>query len=298
MKLPVNVKDVTEPISKFYIQHESTILMSGSIGFSILSTAAAVKNSRRILNTIDDAKKIISNSNNNDEIFNIYKATVKELAPLISQIVIFQALSIACTVRMKRCYDKKLSSATEALTIANSAIMSYKAFKEEAEKTLSDSQKTQVNESVAKKVVSETPQTEHNTVPSVIPHNVNNVYKYLDPFRSDCGYFYSTMSPSAWRERIHRLSIKLCKGEINNYDSEGRATVTYNDIYRLLPEGESLVMHPAGDTWGYYDNECGSTSIDEDLINVDISPAEDPNDPDQFIWYVQMNGGPLFRSRY
>lgn len=281
-------KDFVQPMWQFYIRHESSVLTAGTIGFSLATTAVTLRNARFIMNTIDDAHAMLESAKTNDEKGKIFVATVKELAPKAIPIIIFQSLTIFCAIRSKKESDKKIAELTEALAMANNAITSYKAFEKEAKEKLGNEKFEEVKKEVADDIVKEHTETPENHEPAA-----NNSYLYWDNYCNR--YFYSTVSPSEMKARVHNLSIKLTKGEINNYDDAGRCKVTYNDIYELFGD-KSLIVHPAGDGWGWYDTDkC--RGVDEEAISVYISPTEDPNNPDHTVWFFDLEGGPFFRTK-
>lgn len=284
-------KDFVQPMWKFYIRHESSVLTAGTIGFSLATTAVTLRNARFIMNTIDDAHVMLENAKTNDKKEKIFVVTVKELAPKAIPIIVFQSLTILCAIRSKKESDKKIAELTEALAMANNAITSYKAFEKEAKEKLGDEKYAEVKDVVAKEVLEEHPEKPINDI-SNTPSG-NEVFEYWDNFTNR--RFYSTVSPSEMRMRIHNLSLRFTKGEINNYDDEGRSKVTYNDIYELFKD-DALVVHPVGDTWGWYDTDAPYRDADEDAITVWISPTEDPNNPDHTVWFFDMEGGPFFRK--
>lgn len=272
---------IVKPVMKFYILHQSAILTGGTIGFSLATTVTTIRNARGIIETIDTAKQMIAEAKDDNEKHNIYVATIKRLAPQAIPIIIFQSATIACAITAKKQSDKKISNMTEALTLANNAIAGYKAFQKEAEEALGEEKAKEVKDAVNKEEIAKNPQTESNTAND--PPIANQIYKYWDDFASR--YFYSTQSPSQIRERVQNLSIALDKGDINQQDSAGRNYVTYNDIYRLI---DAKLKVTAGDDWGWYDDRRGQ--LDESTIDIEISPIEDPKDPDSMVWVFRMYG--------
>lgn len=171
--------------------------------------------------------------------------------------------------------------------------MAYQAFKKEAEEKLPNKKLEEVNDAVADQVLEQNKDTAKDVKTAVpVTANANEVFCYYDlPFNR---YIYTTKAPSVLKELINNLSIKLCKGEVNNYDEVGRNRVTYNDVYELIDP--SLVVHPAGDNFGWYDDDRGG--IDENQIDYDIDGRTDPRDPDKTVFYLDLMGRPLFRTRY
>lgn len=297
-------KNIVAPVGKFYLAHQSTILMTTQIGLSIATPIVVIKNANTITSTIADAKLYLDEAKTVDEKNNIYAATLKQLAPAVVPIVAMEALQIYIAVLNKRAIDSKdktIAELTDSLAVANNAIVSYQAFKREAEARMTDKKLEEVKDAVAKEAIEKNPETDKNTTikkSAVMAKDTtaNDIYKYWDVYGQR--YFYSTKAPSDIKIMIADLSIAMSKGEWNNYDSYGRNTCTLNDIYeRIAPE---LVMHPAGDVYGWYDDDrVGKIGkVSEDLINYDIRAVEDPNHADQTVWQFDLEGAPLFHDRY
>lgn len=297
MKFPIIATKYIGHIAAFYGKHQSVILTGATIGSSLLTTGFTFKNAPAIIDIISDAKAMILDAKTEEEKHQIYKLTLKELAPKVLPILAFQTATVTFALMAKRESDKKLAAATQSLALANNAIMAYQAFQKEAEEKLGHEAIQQIKQETGKKIIAADPKTEKNDI-SALPDGTdsaaNEVYQYYDRFGQR--YFKSTISPSLLKQKIQNLSIRLNKGEINNYDENGRARVTYNDIYRIIDE--RLIMRPAGDQWGFYDDERGQ--IDESTIDVDITPIEDPSNPDNSVWMFDLCGETFlpFRKRW
>ena len=290
MKLPMLPKiKMPMKLSGFYNQHESTILTAVSIGCSSAAITLTLKNARAIIGTLDIAKEMIASTQDRDAQTKIYLTTLKALTPLLGPVLALEVLSALSTIKLKQTTDKKIATLTEALAVANNAIAAYKVFQKEAEKQLTEGQLEEVKRNVVEKQVAENPQTVDN---SVVSGYANGCYKYYDP--ANKRYFYSVVSPSEFKMRIHQLSIAFTKGEINNYDDMGACKVTHNDIWGLIDEN---LKTEAGKVYGWIDEDV-YRGTDEDAIDVDIYPGVDPMEPNGVVWYVEMAGGPLFRTRY
>lgn len=294
MKLPFKMAKMPNLFGKltmFYGQHESTILTATSIGCSMGATTLALKNARYILGTIDIAKEMLPKCQNKDEETQLYLGTLKELIPYLGPVIALQVGSAVATVKLKTSTDKKIATLTEALAVANNAIAAYQVFQKEAEAVIPEEQMKEIQNKVAAQQVQETPQTTENTVNS--PY-ANECYRYYDPDNER--YFYSTLSPSAIMEKIHNLSIDFTTGNWSQYDDEGKAKVTHNDIWHLI---DPKLMTKGGYVYGWTDNRlrANGTEASSDAIDVLITPVEDPNNPNNMVWRIQLYGGPLFRTR-
>ena len=145
---------VVGEISKFYVNHESTILMGGTIGFSLATTSVTMKNAVKINEVITNARIALKECNTKAERDRVYKMFLKDLFPLIIPILIFQAATIGCAVKSKKqldSKDKKLAEFAGALSIAQSAVTQYQAFQKEAEEALGPEKYQKVQEDIYKK---------------------------------------------------------------------------------------------------------------------------------------------------
>ena len=129
---------VFSEVSKFYTAHESAILTGGTIGFSLVTTGVTLRNAARINYILSDAKGALDNCNTKEEKNHVYAITLKEIAPLVIPILIFQTLTIIAAVKQKKQSDKKIAEMAGALSIANSAIAQYQAWQKQTEEALGE----------------------------------------------------------------------------------------------------------------------------------------------------------------
>lgn len=291
---PVN--NALAPVSKYYISHENVILPAAQVGLSLAQAAVIFRNADKIKSTITDAKTFIAQSRSKDEVNNIYKETLKTLAPLVLPIVLLTTAQIVVAVKSKKAMDlkdKKVKELSDAMAVANNAIVTYQAFQKEAEKKLGTKKTDEIKEGIAKEIIKENPEKKENSMIDTTPATANEVYHYYDTFGGR--YFWSTLSPSSIREKISALSIKFTKEEWNQFDENGSAYATVNDIYRLIDD--NLVLRQRGDMFGWSDaQKMKYGDIDENFISVDIHGTEDPSNPDSLIWVLSLNATALFRT--
>lgn len=147
------VNSVVTNAGKFYIAHESAILTGGTIGFSLATTAVTYRNSAKINELIINAREALYQCNTKKEKNDVYRMFLKELAPLVLPILIFQGATIACAVLSKKRSDKieaKLAETAGALTIAQAAIAQYQSFTKEAETALGEKKYQKLQEDIYK----------------------------------------------------------------------------------------------------------------------------------------------------
>ena len=291
---PVN--NALVPISRYYISHENVILPAAQVGLSLAQAAVIFRNADKIKSTVTDAKTFIAQSHSKDEINNIYKETLKTLTPLVLPIILLTTAQIVVAVKSKKAMDSKdaeIKKLSDAMAVANNAIVTYQAFQKEAEKKLGTKKTDEIKEGIAKEIIKENPEKKENSMINTTPATANEVYHYYDTFGGR--YFWSTLSPSSIREKVSSLSIKFTKEEWNQFDENGSAYATVNDIYRLIDD--NLVLRQRGDMFGWSDaQKMKYGDIDENFISVDIHGTEDPSNPDSLIWVLSLNASPLFRT--
>lgn len=141
---------VTGEISKFYLAHESAILTGGTIGFSMVTTAITIKNSREINYILDVTRNSLEVCQTKEERNEVYAETLTKLAPLVLPILFFQAATIGCALYSKKQSDKKLAAAAGALSIANEAIARYQAFQKQTEEALGEKKYEKLQQDIYK----------------------------------------------------------------------------------------------------------------------------------------------------
>lgn len=137
-------------ICKFYVNHESVILTTGTIGFSWAATGIAMKNGMKIHYILMDCRDALQNCNTKEERNHVYSLTLRSLVPLILPILLFEGAATACAIFSKKQYDKKLAEAAGALSIAQAAITQYQLFQKEAEQALGEEKYAQIQEDIYK----------------------------------------------------------------------------------------------------------------------------------------------------
>lgn len=127
--------------TELWINHNGIILECGTIGFSMASTWAALKNATKIQEVMREAHAALATCNTKNERSDVYKLFLKELTPLVLPILIFQTATIGCAIASKKQLDQKNQKIAElagALSIAQSAVAQYQTFTKEAEEALGE----------------------------------------------------------------------------------------------------------------------------------------------------------------
>lgn len=285
------IKSLPRTVGNWFLAHEGTILPVASSAMSGVAIIFAVRNSRFIMDTIDEGKKALEVTPDAASRKQIYMQVLKAIAPKIAPIAGFYAGSVAVLVLYKKNNDKKIADLTAALTLSQNALVQYQLWKKEAEKSLGAEEAKKVREEVAKENVKNNPQTDENTVAPEGQNEkdapyYNEVYLYYDVVGNR--YFYSEKSPDEIENYCRELSYALCDG---NVDGD---KVTYNDIYDFI--GGPKLEVSTGTAFGWL-ADMARGKRRSDIIGVQIDPAE-KNDHKTLCWQLDMLGGPLFRTRY
>lgn len=282
MKNPIvlaTVKNLPVAIATFYKGHESAVLTTGTIIFSGTSIAFAVKNSRFILDTIDDAKEILAKEKDSEKRKSIYMSVLRELAPKVLQILIPYAASITCALVNKKQTDDKIAKLTAALTTTQAAITQYQLWEKEAKEELGEDKVAEVNKKVVKEEVKQNPPTEQNTkgTAPTTREEVQTMWRYLDG-NTPSRYLWSRKSPNAIRAWAIDQSAMLEEGA---YASDNpNDALGINAFYEFLAEGldDDYTIHAydfdKNKYW--YAKDAGSGYI-SDLVNIDVSVTEAPD---------------------
>ena len=248
-------------IGTFYVQNESIILTTGTIGFSMATTAVTFKNAGKINDIYREAQIALSQCNTKNEKNDVYKLFLKQMTPLVLPIIIFQAATITCAVISKKQYDKKLAEAAGALSIAQAAVAQYQSFQKETEKALGKEQYLALQDDIYKDKNQDFNGSENQKFKkfSDIPYEGAPgedifVCKYTGrPFWSN-----SKVIETATERMCYRLGSK------GGYDRQ-----SLNDWCDILGN-PSLTRTELGDKFGF----VSFASDDGDEISVHFSPTQ------------------------
>lgn len=224
-------------VGKFYSEHKGIILTGGTITFSLAATASAMKNSREIFDTVDQANAALAQCTSQEQKNQVYMMTIRALAPLIAPIVIFEGLTITCTILQKKnsdAKDKRIAELASALSIAQQAVTYYQNFQKQAEESLGEKKYAKLQEDIYKS--QEVDGRRFTSIASEgAPGEVLIIDKYSGrPFWSTTGRI-----EMAARELGRRLSPD------GGYDQ-----VSINDLYDLIGNTD-LTPNELGERFGY-----------------------------------------------
>lgn len=235
MSNPVIAKAAGE-IGRFYINHQSTILTCGTIGFSMATTAVTFRNADRIKLVIANARDALAVCDSNEEKKQIYVIFLKELTPLVLPIVIFQLSTIGCAIVSKKeldVKDQKIAELAGALSIAQTAVAQYQSFQKEAEEALGEEKYAKLQNDIYKK---QDVDCRRYTVAS---EGDPGQTLYVDKYSGRPFWSYSTQVEYAAQEMGRRL------GKNGGYDFQ-----CVNDFYDLIGNPD-LTCNELGRFFGY-----------------------------------------------
>lgn len=275
-------KNVVNPMQEFYKNNASTVNATGAIAFSMLSTGAAMRNSRKIIDIIEEFQDIYPNLPK-EERKTFIKAALKELVPLITPIITFQTMAVIFIMLNKKQLDdanKQIADLTAALVMANNAISQYQEFQKKAEAELSEKKVDKVKKEIAKEDIEKNPQTPENTINAPFL-NKNYLYWSTDSKR----YINSDKSPVEIENFCKSSAYDLVDGNFWNDE------FTYYDIYEFMAPGTGT---DESKFWGWKATTVGrSGKADSSEVAIDIIPSE-KDDHETLIYEITLKGRKLF----
>lgn len=275
-------KNVVNPMQEFYKNNASTVNATGAIAFSMLSTGVAMRNSRKIIDIIEDFQDIYPTLPK-EERKTLIKAALKELVPLILPIITFQAMAVTFIMLNKKQLDdanKQIGDLTAALVMANNAISQYQEFQKKAEAELSEKKVDKVKKEIAKEDIEKNPQTPENTMNAPFLNN-NYLYWSTDSKR----YINSDKSPVEIENFCKSSAYDLVDGNFWNDE------FTYYDIYEFMAPGTGT---DESKFWGWKATTVGrSGKADSSEVAIDIIPSE-KDDHETLIYEITLKGRKLF----
>lgn len=275
-------KNVVNPMQEFYKNNASTVNATGAIAFSMLSTGVAMRNSRKIIDIIEEFQDIYPTLPK-EERKAFIKAALKELFPLILPIITFQAMAVTFIMLNKKQLDdanRQIGDLTAALVMANNAISQYQEFQKKAEAELSEKKVDKVKKEIAKEDIEKNPQTPENTINAPFL-NKNYLYWSTDSKR----YINSDKSPVEIENFCKSSAYDLVDGNFWNDE------FTYYDIYEFMAPGTGT---DESKFWGWKATTVGrSGKADSSEVAIDIIPSE-KDDHETLIYEITLKGRKLF----
>lgn len=263
-KVPAKVSSMMVPAKQLYLDNASTVNTIGAIGFSCLSTGAAIRNSKEIIETINDIQAIYPTLPDEEHRRAFLKAGIKKLAPLIAPIVTFEAAAITFILLNKKQLDeanKKVADLTAALVVAQNAISQYQEFQKKAEEELKEKKTAKIKTEIAEEHVKENPKTEVNTLNAPYA-NQNFLYWSVNSKK----YINSRKSPVEIENFCKKAAYDLKDGNFFNDE------FTYADIYDFMAEN---ITPEESKFFGWEPKDVIKTGMcDSYAIRVDIIPSE------------------------
>lgn len=239
------VKTVTSEVGKFYCEHESVILTTGTIGLSMATTAVTFRNADLIKQALADTQYALSTCKTDEERKRVYKLALSTLAPLVAPIIIFQAATIGCAIYSKKQSDKKLAAATSALTVAHEIIGQYQSLQKQAEEALGEKE----YEKVQKKIYKEQ-EVDGRRFTNIASEGAPGEVLIIDKYSGRPFWSTTDKVVNAAREYSRRLTPS------GGYDQQ-----CINDLYDLIGNTD-LTPNELGERFGHIaDADFGSDFI-------------------------------------
>lgn len=241
------VKTVTSEAAKFYTQHESAILTGGTIGFSFATSALIFRNARAILEILDDTRDTLWMCNTQEEKNRVYAVALKDLAPLITPIVLAQGATVACAILNKKHSDKleaKLTETASALSIAQAVIAQYESFQKQAEESLGEKKYAKLQDDIYKNV-----EVDGRRFTSIASEGAPGEVLIIDKYSGRPFWATTGQVEMAARELGRRISPD------GGYDQ-----VNINDLYDLIGNAD-LTPTELGERFGYVSDSDWNNDI-------------------------------------
>lgn len=223
-------------IGRFYINHESAILTTGTIGFSWAATCVAMKNATEVHYILADCRDALQNCNTKEERNQVYSITLKELFPLIFPILLLEGASTACAVFSKKQYDKKLAEAAGALSIAQAALTQYQLFQKETEKALGEEKYLELQDDICKNI-----DVDGRRFTTLTTEGAPGEMLFIDKYSGRPFWCHESRIKFA----TERLSVALSQDN-GSYDG----VISINDWYDEI-QNPDLTRTDLGDRFGY-----------------------------------------------
>lgn len=247
---PVFKNKAFQAVTKFYVDHETTILTGGTIGFGIATTAVVYKNSPIIHNIIDAAKEALAELDPDDENYEddkkeIYRMALKDLVKPVTEIVIFQGAQIVTAMLTKKNSDKKDAKIAElagAVSMAQQAVHYYQEFHKEAEEELGEKKLNKIHDEMSKKA--------------------EPIYCELNPSAGEQIFRdpYSGRAFVCTEDRI-KLACERMSKEVRDYDEAN----LNGEYYQTLGLDDTAL----GEQWGYAaENESIEIYYHKSLVDI------------------------------
>ena len=129
------VKNSLDVISKKFLENQGLVLTTGTIVCNTAALALTFKNAEKIHKIISDTKNAIAIAvEQKKDTYDIYKQAFIELAKVGGPIIIFELISLICTIQLERKNMKneaKIAELTAMITLAQNTISEYSTFKED-----------------------------------------------------------------------------------------------------------------------------------------------------------------------
>lgn len=262
------------------IRNKGILLPVGSIGCSWGATILAIRNSRDIMNTLDDAHDILKNEQDKETRKKIYKDVIKAIAPKLIPILALEVTSTALTIVYKKESDKKVAELTTALNLAQNAITQYKLWENEAKKELGEEKVKEINQEVTQDIVTANPPTKENSLGAPTDQKriegpaVQTMWCWYDSNTPE-RYLWSRKSPVDIERWVLEQNALFA-----NHKQEGNK-LSINAFYEFLSEGIGATYTVNGlygnpDYYWRYTTEDIHSDFPE-VVNIDTYTVEGPD---------------------
>lgn len=138
-------KEAGGEIAKFVTEHQSLIYTSGTIACNAAGIAVTFRNAPKIQEIIFSTKSALAVTDDEEDKKKIIKASLKELVPLMTPIILFFFGSTTLAVlehrknqEMKKTIASLTASAASAMALAQNTMTQYENFQKEVKDTIGE----------------------------------------------------------------------------------------------------------------------------------------------------------------
>lgn len=236
------LKNAGKEVSKFVLAHEGLLLTGGTIAFNMAGIATTYKNAPKIQQIIADTRASFEVIDDDEEKKACLKVAIKQLAPLVSPIIIFFAGSTTCAIVGHKKSEAKIATLTAALTLAQSTINEYDLFKKEVETKIGTEEFKELKNEVSAKQIEK--DIKENKVPT----------KYLNTSMGSLG----------------EVLIYMPDFGIYFTGTSARIDMAFDHINQVLEDNGSTGRHTYGN-----ENELGGEIVFIDDLCDELGIPED-----------------------
>lgn len=144
------VKKSVDSLSHIILEHENTVLTGTTVAFNAVGIALTYRNSPKIHQIIEETRTDLQLADDEETKKKIIKRSFKDLSVLVAPIIISFSASTASAILNQKKSEAKIATLTAALSLAQSTVSEYGAFKDEVRKEIGDEKYQTIKDEITK----------------------------------------------------------------------------------------------------------------------------------------------------